>query len=230
MIKREFSCKVTGDTAALTCYDYVGSGYGGFGAVDVKAALDANSFKNISIRINSPGGDAFEGVAIYNLLRSYQKPVAVYVDGLAASAASIIAMAGDSIEMGVGSTMMIHNAATIEFGFAADMRKTADTLDTVSSSIADIYVARTGGAKADIQALMDAETWMTAQTAVDSNFASCMTAAESDEDSDAQNSLARSLVKALVFKNAPAQYSEEKPMHSLDFYKLKLSLVTRRKR
>ena len=123
------------------------------------------------MRLNSPGGDAFEGVAIFNVLKNYGKPVNVAVDGLAASAASIIAMAGDTITMGEGSMLMIHNAMGIAMGNASDLRQLADTLDSVSASIADIYVTRTGNSKTSVLDMMSAETWMSATEAVKNGFA-----------------------------------------------------------
>ena len=101
-------------------------------------------------------GDAFEGVAAYNILRAQGKPVDVYVDALAASSASIIAMAGDTITMGPNCIMMVHNAWSVSKGYAADMRKMADVLDTVSAAIGETYVSRTGLSVSRVKALMDA--------------------------------------------------------------------------
>lgn len=114
----------------------------------------------------------FEAVAIYNLLRGLGKPVNVYVDGVAASAASVIVMAGDTVTMGEGAVIMIHNAMTMVFGNGDELRQMAATLDTISGSIADIYVAHTGQDKKAVQKLMDAETWMDATEAIGKGFAS----------------------------------------------------------
>src|ERR1019366_4627512 len=108
-------------------------------------------------------GDLFEGVAIANVLKGAGKPVNIVIDGLAASAASLIAMAGDTITMGDGAMMMIHRAQGIVGGYSDDMRQMADTLDTVTASAADVYVARTGVKKEDVLKLMGAETWFSAQ-------------------------------------------------------------------
>lgn len=132
---------------------------------------DAGEFARLTVRINSPGGNAFDGVAIYNVLRAPGKPVAVYVDGIAASAASIIAMAGDTITMGKGSMLMLHNPWTIAAGDAKEFRAQADVLDKIGVSMSEIYVDRSGKSKDEVREILEAETWMSAQEAVDQGFA-----------------------------------------------------------
>lgn len=169
-----FKAQAQGGELELQVYDVIGADFFGEGITVGNfsdAMKEAGEYSSIKLRINSPGGDVFEAVAIYNLLRNAGKPVNVVVEGLAASAASVIAMAGDQVTMGEGSVMMIHNAMMMAFGNAAELRKSADVLDTVSGSIADIYAANTGLAKADIQKLMDAETWMDAEESVEKGFA-----------------------------------------------------------
>lgn len=169
-------------TLELMVYEEIGENFwdgGGITAKSVKQQMDAaGNYSKILVRINSPGGDAFEGIALFNLIRATKKPVEVHVDGVAASSASIIAMAGDTISMGPNSMLMIHNAWTYAAGYADDMRKTAEMLDRVSDSIAQTYITRTKNSAADVKALMDAETWMTAQEAIDKGFATAI--AESD--------------------------------------------------
>jgi ATP-dependent protease ClpP protease subunit len=170
----QFKAEASGKSLSVEIYDVIGADIFGLGitASAVSAALDEqDDYDNIVVRLNSPGGDAFEGVAIYNVLKNYGKPVNVFVDGLAASAASIIAMSGDTITMGEGSMMMIHNAIGVAYGNADDLRQLADTLDTVSASIADIYVSRTKNSKTSVLEMMDAETWMNAKDAVKNGFA-----------------------------------------------------------
>lgn len=165
-------------TLELMVYEEIGENWwdgGGITAKSFKAQMDAaGNYSKILIRINSPGGDAFEGIALFNLIRASRKPVEVYVDGVAASSASIVAMAGDTITMRPNSMLMIHNAWTYVSGYADDMRKTADMLDRVSASIAQTYITRTKNSAADVKALMDAETWMTAQEALDKGFATAI--------------------------------------------------------
>lgn len=129
--------------------------------------LDA---KTIGARINSIGGSAFGGVAVYNALQSHPADVKCTVEGLAASAASLIAMAG-KCTMGRGAMMMVHPPLAMAMGNAADLRKTADFLDKVQSSISTIYTAKTGKSADEIKTLVDAETWMTADEAVAAGFA-----------------------------------------------------------
>ena len=138
----------------------------------VKEQIDfAGKYSKLSIRINSPGGDAFEGQAIFSLLRSLKKPIDVCVDGVAANAASIICMAGDTITMAPGGLLMIHEAQGGCVGTAADMRQMAEALGTVTGAIAETYAARTGIAKTEVLRMMAVETWLTAAEALELGFA-----------------------------------------------------------
>lgn len=174
-MKRIFAAtKKDNSTLELRIYDEIGKGLFtvGITAGDVATKIEqAGDFERIHLRINSGGGSPFEGVTIYNLLRSQQKPIHVFVDGVAASAASVVAMSGDRISMGEGSMMVVHQAWGIQTGNSATMRKFADALDVVSGSMADIYVARTGLSSEKVKAIMDAETWLKAQEAIDAKFA-----------------------------------------------------------
>lgn len=125
----------------------------------------------LNIYINSGGGDVFAGIAIYNILKRHPANKVVYIDGLAASIASIVAMAGDRIVMPKNAMLMIHNAWTIASGNKNDLRKMADELEGVDSILVDTYVARSGLEAEEIRAMMDAETWLTASEAVDKGFA-----------------------------------------------------------
>lgn len=125
----------------------------------------------INLHINSPGGDVFEGNTIYNLLKSHKANVTVYVDGLAASIASVIAMAGDKIVMPANAMMMIHDPWTIAMGSADDMRKTAETLDKIKGTLVAAYRSKSGLNDDEIQTLMSDETWFTADEAVAMKFA-----------------------------------------------------------
>jgi len=125
----------------------------------------------ITVRINSPGGDVFAGMQIYNMLKDRSGDVNVIVDGVAASAASFIAMAGDKITMNTGSMMMIHKASTIVWGNEDEMQETIDMLRKVDDSLVSVYVARTGKSAEEIKDLLAKETWMTAEEAVEMGFA-----------------------------------------------------------
>lgn len=152
------------------------------GAYGVSAKSFLNDLKGVKgdtvdIEINSPGGDVFAGLAIYNGLRHSGKTINVKVLGLAASAASLIAMAGDSIEMPENAFLMIHNPWSFAMGDANEMRATADVLDKIGTGLVATYAKRTGKSEEEIKSLLDAETWMTAQEAVDAGFATKVTAA-----------------------------------------------------
>ena len=179
-----------GETADLYIYDEIMPAYmvewwgSGVSAEGLIEALSEISASTINVRINSPGGDVFEAIAIYNTLVSHSATINVYVDALAASAASIIAMAGDKITMMIGSQLMIHDALGIEMGNAADMRAFADFLDKQSDNLASIYKAKAGGDVADWRALMLAETWMFADEAIEMGLADELYAAEPEEESE----------------------------------------------
>lgn len=160
---------------------------GGVTAKRVSAALRSIGKQDVTVKINSPGGDMFEGIAIYNLLRAHPAKVTVEVLGWAASAASIIAMAGDEIRMGLGSFMMVHNAWGVVIGNRHDMRDSAELFDGFDGAIVDIYEARTGMKRADIEKLMDAETFMGPSEAVKNGFADAVDGAIAAPEGDAKN-------------------------------------------
>ncbi|MCI9500541.1 MAG: Clp protease ClpP [Hungatella sp.] len=126
---------------------------------------------NITVWINSPGGDCVAAAQIYNMLMDYKGDVTVKIDGIAASAASVIAMAGTKVLMSPVSMMMIHNPATIAFGDTAEMQKAIEMLASVKDSIMNAYEIKTGMSRIRISHLMDAETWMDAHKAVELGFA-----------------------------------------------------------
>ena len=135
-----------------------------------KADLNADT-GDIAVWLNSPGGDVFAASQIYTLLREYEGKVTVKIDGLAASAASVIAMAGDEIVMSPVAMMMIHNPATAIFGEAADLQIAIKMLSEVKESLVNAYEQRTGLPRGKISAMMDSETWFSAQKAVELGFA-----------------------------------------------------------
>lgn len=140
---------------------------------------------DLTVSLNSPGGDVFAGVSIYNALREYDGNVTVRVDGLAASIASVVAMAGDKVIMSPGSMMMIHKPWTLAIGDADELDKIKEVLVGIEKSVVPIYASRTGKSEEEIQALLDAETWMTAEQAVDMGFADELIEAKKSSFSDA---------------------------------------------
>jgi ATP-dependent Clp protease protease subunit len=126
---------------------------------------------NITVWINSPGGDCVAAAQIYNMLREYEGKVTVKIDGIVASAASVIAMAGDTVLMSPVSMMMIHNPMTIAFGDSGEMQRAIDMLSSVKDSIINAYELKTGLSRVKLAHLMDAETWMDANKAIELGFA-----------------------------------------------------------
>lgn len=167
-------CAAASDSgSSISIYDSIGENWEGTGvtAKRISAALRSIGAKDVVVNINSPGGDFFEGVAIYNLLREHQGKVTVRVLGVAASAASVIAMAGDEILMGEGSFLMIHNAWAVAVGNRHDMRDTTAILEPFDAAMAALYAQQTGMTVKEAEALMDKETWIGADQAVADGFA-----------------------------------------------------------
>ncbi|PRG91362.1 peptidase [Burkholderia multivorans] len=161
------------DAAAISIYDSIGDNWEGTGvtAKRISAALRNIGAREVTVNVNSPGGDFFEGVAIYNLLREHKAKVTVNVMGLAASAASVIAMAGDEILMGDGAFLMIHNAWAVAIGNRHDMAAAAATLAPFDAAMAKLYAQRAGISEETAAAMMDKETWIGADQAVKDGFA-----------------------------------------------------------
>lgn len=137
------------------------------------ALKSLSNVKTINLHINSPGGSVFEGIAIYNMLKQSKATVNTYVDGLAASIASVIAMSGDTIFMPQNSMLMIHNPWTMTMGNAKELRKQADDLDAVAKSSISTYLAKAGNKldEDELKEMLDNETWLTAQEAVNYGLA-----------------------------------------------------------
>jgi len=161
------------NTIDVLVYDYIGDGlYGGVSAKAVaEAIMEHKGVKTINVFINSPGGSVADAMAIYNTLSRHKARVLVYVDGMALSAASVIAMAGDEILMASNAMMMIHEPIAMTGGTADDLRSAADALDKVAGTIVGVYVARTGQDVEHITQMLADETWMTADEAEANGFA-----------------------------------------------------------
>jgi ATP-dependent protease ClpP protease subunit len=158
--------------AEIFLYDAIDS-YSGCGAQDFARELKAlGPVAEIHLRINSPGGSIFEGLAIYNLLKSNPAKKTVHIDGIALSMASVVAMAGDEIELADNGCLMIHNPSNLEWGEADDLRSMANLLDSLKKTIVDTYAAQTKDkcTAEEISQLMDAETWLFADDAMAKGF------------------------------------------------------------
>jgi ATP-dependent Clp protease protease subunit len=173
-----------GDEIEILLYSEIGDSFFEEGTTakqfdaDLKAA---GSVSRIHLRVNSGGGDVFQGLAIFNTLLQHPATVIAQVDGLAASIASVIIMAASEITMGENTFLMVHNPATVVAGDARDFRAIADTLDKVKASMVTAYKRHTPLSAQKIGALLDAETWMTAEEAVDNGFAEKVMTPEGDE-------------------------------------------------
>ena len=169
------------DDTSISVFDVIGHDYwegGGVTAKRIAAALRSIGERDVTVNINSPGGDLFEGLAIYNLLREHKGSVTVKVLGVAASAASIIAMAGDEIQIARAGFLMIHNAWILAAGNRHDLRSYADYLEPFDASMVDVYAARTGQDAGSIGKMMDGETWIGGSAAVEQGFADALLASD----------------------------------------------------
>jgi ATP-dependent protease ClpP protease subunit len=156
-------------------------GYDGDSSEFVQAVHGLNATA-IDVHVNSPGGYVFDGVSMYEALKSHPATVNMHIDGLAASAASFLAQAGDAVDISQGGRMMIHDAQGVGIGSPADMREYADLLDAVSNDIAGIYAGRAGGKPAAWRSAMSATTWYSAQQAVDAKLADRVAGSSSGPD------------------------------------------------
>lgn len=189
---------------------------------------------NISVWINSPGGDVFAAAQIYNMLRDYKGTVTVKIDSLAASAASVIAMAGDKVIMSPVAMMMIHNPAMIAMGEKKDMEKAIDMLGEVKESILNAYEAKTGINRTKLSHLMDDETWFNAKKALEMGFADEILFAdntqeknpesESEKETPAEGSFL--FTEKAVSNSFLAKVSAEKEQVPIDSLRQRLRLIT----
>lgn len=164
----EYRIENRADEATVYLYDEIGDF--GISARKFVTDLDGIQAKTIHLRINSPGGSVFDGTTIYNALKQHKARVVAHIDGLAASIASVIAMAADEVRMAKNAFFMIHDPWSIVVGSAEDMRKEADLMDKVRGVIAGVYLDRTGQAEDVILKWMMDETWFTADEAIDAGF------------------------------------------------------------
>lgn len=163
------------DSATLHIFDVIG--LNGLQADAFRAELAKVTARRVRVEINSPGGDVFAGVTIFNTLKQSGKVIDVKVMGIAASAASYIAMAGDTIEMPSNTFMMVHNPSTVVAGNSIELRRRADVLDKIGETMIAVYSAKSGRSKAEVKVLLDKDTWMTADEALEQGFATKVSAA-----------------------------------------------------
>ncbi len=183
-IDHEFKTETNDDKTEITIYGPIGDYWftESTSASDVKKALKDNESKEIILNLNSGGGDAFDGIAIYNQLKKHDAKIIVNIDGFAASAASVIAMAADELYMGTGTMMMIHEASTFAWGTKKEMKATLNALEGLDSSLADIYMTRFKGERSEIETFIENETWFTVDEAVSIGLADEKVEAEETEE------------------------------------------------
>ncbi|WP_409346754.1 head maturation protease, ClpP-related [Paenibacillus sp. MBLB4367] len=193
-------------------------------AQSFKKDLDAlGDIGTLHVYVNSPGGSVFEGVAIHNILKRHKAKINIYVDGLAASIASVIAMAGDTIHMPENSMMMVHNPWTMAWGNATDFRKAADDLDRIGASMSESYLSKAGDKMEPdtLKNLLDNETWLSAKECFDYGF--CDVVGEANQ--------AAACVSEELFakyRNVPekvAQISQRSPETKADELKLREEMI-----
>ena len=174
--------RLSNEVADVFIYGDIGGWMDGLSANDFAREVVALDVGNLNVRLNSGGGSVFEGQAIYNTLSQHKAKVTVTIDGVAASIASVIAMAGDEIRITEGSHIMVHKPWSMAMGDADSMRKEADVLDSLESGIIDIYAARTGKNTKQLTDWVSAETWFKGQAAVDAGFADSVIQAKRREN------------------------------------------------
>jgi len=190
--------KESEEDRSISVYDVIGADFWtgeGVTAKRIAGALRSLGKGPITVNVNSPGGDLFEGLAIYNLLREHPGEVTVKVVGLAASAASVVAMAGDTIQIARAGFFMVHNAWVVAMGNRHDLRELSEWLEPFDAAMADLYAARSGMDIKATQKLMDKETWIGGAEAVDMGFATELL--PSDQVEEGERKAAASAIRRL---------------------------------
>lgn len=220
-----YSIKAAAQPDAVDVLIYDEISWYGVTAEDFVKDLQGISAKTINLRINSPGGSVFDGTAIYNALRAHPAKVVAHIDGVAASIASVIALAGDEVRMAANAFFMIHNPWGVTVGDAAEMRKMADVLDKIGGTLAATYSAKCGKPKDEVQALLDAETWMTAEEAKAFGFVDVVE--DSDADAKANFDLSRfgNVPQALTSPADPGVKEPPAEDYAPDVRKLRMRLA-----
>ncbi|WP_217580417.1 head maturation protease, ClpP-related [Lysinibacillus sp. GbtcB16] len=176
--------------STLTVYGVIGDSWwdDSTSANDVDKAIALAGSNDLVIHLNSPGGDAFDGIAIYNRLMNHKSKhgakVTIHVDGWACSAASVIAMAADELIMGIGAMLMIHEASNIVWGTKSEMRKEADLLEKLEDGIIDAYMTKANVERDEIRRMVDEETWFSGSEALGIGFATSTASSVEDKDDE----------------------------------------------
>ena len=170
-LRKWYDVKAKDDSAEVHIYDVIGEDWmGGISAKQFVDDINSLNVKQLNVHINSPGGDVFDGTAMYNALVNHKAQVTTFIDGAAISMASVVAMAGDHIVMAENAMFMIHNPWTLAMGDANEFRKTADVLDKTKLNLLAAYTKQSDAGQDTISKMMDAETWMTGPEALENGF------------------------------------------------------------
>lgn len=195
--------------AEIYIYDVIGDpDWGMIGAQQVIDALKQMEGKRVTVRINTPGGSIDEGIPMFNALKRHKGGVKTIVDGIAASMGSYLMLAGEERVAAKNSMVMVHNPATIAFGNAAEMRKTADILDKYLDRMLPEYIAVTGKTEEELRPLLDAETWFVGEEIVTNGFAQMLDDADGDEP--VMRGLKSIAAKSIAAGNAPKALFEKR--------------------
>lgn len=205
-----FRMKHEEEERRATVYIYDEISFWGITAQDIAEEITSLDVDHIDLHINSPGGWVFDGVAIYNLFQQHKATVDVYVDGIAASIASVIAMAGDNVFIAENAMLMIHKPYVLMVGDADELRKEADVLDQIEKVIINTYRSRVDMPEDEMAALLADETWIDAGTAVELGFATSTVANRREAASVV------SRIDFSAFANAPQRWSLREPLSEPD--------------
>lgn len=197
---KSFTVRAEGNSTRIELFDVIDD-YFGVSASSFVAALNGIKTPEIALHLNSPGGDVFAARAMVAAIAAHPSTITAHIDGLAASAASYVALACDSVVMQEGALLMVHNAWCLSVGNAADLRTTAELLDKIDASIVSDYQRKTGLPTEELQAMMAAETWMDATEAVAKGFADSVA-------TNTKGAKAKASWNLSAYNNAPKQAEE----------------------
>jgi ATP-dependent Clp protease, protease subunit len=205
-----------------TIYMYGSIGQGWFADIsskEVQQQLNDLDSSKINIHLNSGGGDVFESIAIHNLLKNHKAEIIIHVDGLAASGASVIAMAADKIIMNSNSMLMIHNAWTVSAGNSKELRKVADDLDKIDKSVLESYTSKFVGEREELKQLLADETWLTAEEALSLGLADEIAKEDEEEtENEVENTVKETILnkyqQKFVASVKDEEVKEDKEVHN----------------
>lgn len=206
--------KENNESAELFMYGSIGSGwFSDISSKDIQSKLSQIKAKTINIHINSPGGDVFESIAIANQLKNHSSTIVVHIDALAASGASVIAMAADKIVMPKNTMMMIHRAWTVAYGNASELKKAAADLEKIDTAVTESYTSRFVGERSELEEMLLEDCWLTAEECKALGFCDEITdeieIKEEEEEETAANISARDRILNKYYQNSSTQQQEE---------------------